>query len=306
MTTTTTVSSSCFSVARTAFLCVMAALAMLASQATSAATIGSFVYGIDEAGDLYEVNAADKTSTYITSLSPNTATNALGYDSSRNQLFFVDNDLNFQVWDRSSSSTTNLGNALGIAANPANADYYDNAFWYFETNSTDLKKANLTYSGSTPSVSSVDTFPIAGMAATGVNTNTFGDIAIDPTSGTLYASTSRGRFYSIDLASPSTTFQQLAASLGNDRSVGLQLSFSENGSVLYGHRYADGSWYTVDTSTGGLTDITGFVTTPAGGVGFRDLGGAAAVPEPSTMLLAGMGIAGAVVHQVRRRKKLAV
>jgi hypothetical protein len=30
-----------------------------------------------------------------------------------------------------------------------------------------------------------------------------------------------------------------------------------------------------------------------------------AVPEPSTMLLAGMGIAGAVVHQVRRRKKLA-
>jgi hypothetical protein len=29
-----------------------------------------------------------------------------------------------------------------------------------------------------------------------------------------------------------------------------------------------------------------------------------AVPEPSTLALAGMGIAGAVVHQVRRRKGL--
>jgi len=195
MTTTTMVSASRLSIAHTGFLDVMAARAMLASQATSAATIGSFVYGIDEAGDLSKVNAADKTSTSITSLSPNTATNALGYDSSRNPLFIVDKDLKFQVWDRSSSSTTNLG---------------------------------------------------------------------------------------------------------NDRSVGLQLSFSENGSVLYGHRYTDGSWYTVDASTGGLTAITGFVTIPTGGVGFRDVGGAGADHAG-----AGMGIAGAVVHQVRRRKKLA-
>jgi hypothetical protein len=53
----------------------------------------------------------------------------------------------------------------------------------------------------------------------------------------------------------------------------------------------DGTWTQLATIPG--TDFTGLYAVNA-------------VPEPSTMLLAGMGIAGAVVRQVRRRKKLAV
>jgi hypothetical protein len=49
----------------------------------------------------------------------------------------------------------------------------------------------------------------------------------------------------------------------------------------------DGTWTQLATIPG--TDFTGLY----------------AVPEPSTLALAGMGIAGAIVHQVRRRKKLA-
>ena len=84
--------------------------------------------------------------------------------------------------------------------------------------------------------------------------------------------------------------------------MGLQLSFSSDNSTLYGHRYADGTWYTINTATGAASEIAGFITTPTGSVGFRDLGGAAPVPEPSTLALAAIGVVGGLVHKVRRRR----
>jgi hypothetical protein len=72
--------------------------------------------------------------------------------------------------------------------------------------------------------------------------------------------------------------------------------------VLYGHRYSDGSWYTIDTANGAATQIAGFITTP-GGAGFHDLGGAAAVPEPSTFALAAIGLAGGIACRIRRRRR---
>ena len=85
-----------------------------------------------------------------------------------------------------------------------------------------LNEASLTYTGSTPSVDSISSFSIAGMAATGDNTNTFGDIAIDTAQGILYASTSRGRFYSINLTDPENSFTEIAASAGSDRAEARQ------------------------------------------------------------------------------------
>jgi hypothetical protein len=299
--TTTTFGQLCFRSLR--MLGMLVALTLtLASPAARGATIGSLLYGIDDAGSIYEINPAEQSSTLVKTGASTSLANSLAYDGAREQLLFVNKDLDLQFWDRTSGSVTSLGNPLSLTADPGNAAYYQDAYWYFDTNSTVLHKASLTYAGNTPSVDSISSFSIAGMAATGDNTNTFGDIAIDTAQGILYASTSRGRFYSIDLADPENSFTQIAASLGSDRSVGLQLSFSADNNTLYGHRYADGTWYTINPATGAATEIAGFITIPAGGVGFRDLGGAAAVPEPSTLALAGIGLVGGLAHQVRRRR----
>jgi hypothetical protein len=299
MTTTTSGRRCIFLLHQLAFTLVM--LAAFGSTA-QAATLGAYLYGIDDAGSLYEINPADQTWNVVAVSASSTLANSLAYDQSRQQLFFTNRDLDFQVWDRTSGSLNNLGNALSVTGEPGNAAYYQDAYWYFDSNSTTLNKASLNYAGSTPSVASITSFGIAGMAATGDNTNTFGDIAIDTAQGILYASTSRGRFYSVNLADPANSFQEIAASAGSDRSFGLQLSFNADSSVLYGHRYSDGSWYTIDTTNGAATQIAGFITTP-GGAGFRDLGGAAAVPEPSTFALAAIGLAGGVACRIRRRRR---
>ena len=165
------------------------------------------------------------------------------------------------------------GLSLGLTANPQNAAFNNDAFWYFTHNTNVLNRATLSYAGSgtsaVPSVSSLASFPVLGMTPTGVDTNTFGDIAIDGNTDTLYASTERGRFYSLDLNNPVLTFNEIVASPGNDTTVGLELSFNANSSVLYGHNYATGNWYTIDTGTGATTQIAGFVTN-----GFVDIAGA--------------------------------
>jgi hypothetical protein len=142
-----------------------------------------------------------------------------------------------------------------------------------------------------------------------LNTNTFGDIAIDANTGILYASTTRGRFYSLNLTGdPTNTFSQLGAPIatsGTENTVGLQLAFNTDYSVLYGHSYETGDWYEVGLADGARTSIA-YATAPSGGKGFRDLGGAAitAVPEPSTVALACVG-AGGLAWRVLRRRRLA-
>jgi hypothetical protein len=310
MTTTTTVRGVLSTLSKTLLMLAAIAAAAISGPQATAATMGHYMYGVDDANDIWEINPADQTTVKVISASSlGSGANALGFDTTRNHLFFVDSANGFGYWERASDTINAVGGlSLGLSANPANAAFYNDAFYYFETNSAVLKRANLSYTGSgetaVPSVVSIDDFTVLGMNPTGVNTNTFGDIAIDTATGTLYASTARGRFYSVDLADPVFSFAEIVPSPGNVRSVGMQLSFNLDNSTLYGHNYADGNWYTIDTGTGAQTQIAGFNTTPVGGKGFRDLGGAAAVPEPSTIGLAAVGLVGGLGYTgIRRRQK---
>jgi hypothetical protein len=293
---------------------IVAAAALLATNPAPAATLNAFMYGINDNNEIYEVNPVDKTSRLLligSSKVLGSTANSVGYDDVRNHLFFLGADSVFRYWSRATNQIQDVqGLSRQTSVDPFNGCYYNDAFYFFEANTNELKKAELSYTGSgetaVPSVTGLVSYAIQGMDATGVNTNTFGDIAIDTATGVLYASTSRGRFYSIDLQNPETSFQEIGASLGNDRSLGLQLSFDRTNNVLYGQRYIDGTWYTVDQTTGATTQIAGLTTVFGGGHGFRDLGGSAvnAVPEPSSIALAAFGIAGGLGYgAIRRRSK---
>lgn len=293
------------------------AVAVLVPAAAVADPVVPLIYGVDNVNDIYQIDPVSKTSSRVLVQPTGGASNSLAYDSSRSQLFFIgpDNGLKYWVKDSGTTASAVAGTTLPTP-DPNNAAYYNNAYWFFQFNSNVLNKVNLSYAGSgtaaVPSISSIDTFSINGMnlpdPGPGLNTNTFGDIAINETTGMLYASTTRGRFYSLNLnGDPTNTFSEIAAATapsGTDNTYGLQLSFDTTFSTLYGHSYENGAWYTVSTVSGSTTLIDGFTTLPAGGKGFRDLGGAAvaAVPEPSAVALAGIGIGGLAWRLLRRRR----
>ena len=77
--------------------------------------------------------------------------------------------------------------------------------------------------------------------------------SINATTGILYASTTRGRFYSLDVnGDPTNTFTEIlpaTAPSGTDNTYGLQLAFNLDYSTLFGHNYETGDWYTMDLNT---------------------------------------------------------
>jgi hypothetical protein len=279
--------------------------------------VPAFIYGIDNNNDIWEIDPVAKTSS-LALAQPSGTSNSLAYDTVRNDLFFIDSQKKLRYWSRESGTTVGEVSSTPVTTSPDNhnnAAYYNNAVWFFDFNSNVLNKISLSYTGTgataVPSISATQTFSIDGMnlpGPDGINTNTFGDIAINATTGILYASTTRGRFYSLNVSNdPPTSFTELAAPLGTSNLLGLQLAFNTNYSVLYGHSYEDGAWYEVSTSNGARTLISDFATTPFGGKGFRDLGGAAitAVPEPSTVALACVGAGGLAWRVLRRRRRAA-
>ena len=55
----------------------------LASPAASGATIGSLLYGIDDAGSIYEINPSEQSSTLVKTGASTTLANSLAYDAAR-------------------------------------------------------------------------------------------------------------------------------------------------------------------------------------------------------------------------------
>ena len=295
---------------------VAAVIVTMAATAWAGPPAPAYIYGVDNANDIYEINPVSKTSTRVLVQPTGGSSNSLAFNTDRDQLYFIGPDNSLKYWVQGSGTTgISVAGSPTISLDPNNAAYYNNAYWFFAFNSNELHRWDIAYSGTgssgVPTITGTQVYSIDGMnlpnPGVGLNTNTFGDIAINPNTGMLYASTTRGRFYSLNLSGdPTNTFTELAAGLGLSNTLGLQLSFNTDYSTLYGHSYEDGSWYTVATADGARTSID-FSTTPFEGKGFRDLGGSAvaAVPEPSSVALACVGAGGLAWRMLRRRRTAA-
>jgi len=251
----------------------------------------SYIYGVDIDNNIWEVlfwgTTYQSHTKVVDSTRINATVNAVAWCDHHNRLYMANAGLPmFKYWTRGADQVHDVtGIGLGMVSEPNNASYWDESFYWFTHNSNILNEGQINYTAVDPTTSPAvcsnhNSWAVRGMnlpaSGVGPNTNSFGDIAID-NDGILYGHTSRGRFYKLNLSDPETTFEEISPSLGNDNSKGLQLSFSSDYTVLFGHDAGTGKWYTIDLSNGALTELAGaFTLVGSDGKGLRDLGGISA------------------------------
>ena len=277
------------------------------------------IYGVGVNNNIYFVDTVSESITLTgSSLSDGVKANGFASDRVRNQVFYFASNGDLGYYDIASDTNgiVATGSVFGVTPDfpPENATYYAGSYWYIAKGTTAnniLYQATLTYTGSVPSFGGT---PVEYQLTVGGSTSgmMFGDIAVNEPTGRLYGSTtpgSGGLFFSLDMASLIAGTSNPVTVISSANGIGLQLAFSEDYTVLYGQQYifdsgdpenpalTSGQWYTVDTTLGAYSAITGFITAP----GMRDLAGIATVPEPATCVLAGVGVMASIVWRRRRR-----
>ncbi len=277
------------------------------------------IYGVGVNNNIYFVDTVSESITLTgSSLSDGVKANGFASDRVRNQVFYFasNGDLGYYDIAADTNGIVATGSVFGVTPDfpPENATYYAGSYWYIAKGTTAnniLYQATLTYTGSVPSFGGT---PVEYQLTVGGSTSgmMFGDIAVNDTTGRLYGSTtpgSGGLFFTLDMTTLVAGSSNPVTVISSANGIGLQLAFSEDYTVLYGQQYifdsgdpenpalTSGQWYTVDTTLGAYSAITGFITAP----GMRDLAGIATVPEPATCVLAGVGVMASIVWRRRRR-----
>ena len=247
------------------------------------------IYGIDDANSIWEIDPLAQKFTRVNNTGLGGQSNSMAYDTARDQFFFTNaSTSSLRFWNRatqgpgSTPAVATFGQ-IGVGSDPANASYYDNAYWYVTGNQQLLHRVSFNYAGATPAFSTTTRIPLG---PSGYPSSIYGDIAINGQTGVLYGTTVAGLFYRIDLARAGQAGSYTAIRTGLPS---LQLSFNADYSTLFAHSHPTGRWYTLDTGSGALTDL-GFVTIVPGTTdGFRDLGGASTTDVGSTCGIAPPG-----------------
>ena len=215
---------------------------------TAHAQVPSYIYGINDNNELAEVDMVSKTTRIVYTTSLTGVSNAFAYDNARNHFIFLDNSKTLFYWDRGSdlrqvATSSQIGSPTTL---PANAAYYNNAYWFFNEGTHTLNKVSLTYTSGQPTFSSLTQYGITNSSLTEAN-NRFGDIVINA-AGKMYAMTAAGPggvFYSIDLTTlvatlTPTSLQNVATLISattidpeNSNVIGLQIGFNSNQTAMF-------------------------------------------------------------------------
>jgi len=266
-------------------LAVVASLLLVSAAVQPAVAepiVPTYIYGIGDANRIWQTDPVPGQQSFAISYSTGITgtSNAVAFDRNREQLLFLSQSNDLYVWNKSLGDApgafqmVTTGSALGISSVPVfNAAYYQNSFWFFKEATNELVKATLDYTTpNLPSLSGTTSYTTTG--PTPSNYNGFGDIAINENTGTLYAATSTGLFYTLDLSQPSTSYNEILPAGSN---ISFQIAFNQDYSILYGHNYTSGEWYSINTTTGIPTDLNFATIIPDTNHGFRDLGGASSI-----------------------------
>jgi hypothetical protein len=275
----------------------------------------SFMYGVGDDNNIYEINpllqsVTGTISTASLSLTGSTP-NAFALDRSRQQVLFLGSDKNMYFWDRDANALGQVATAaeldLADKTIPRDATFHDNKFWFFGFDDNILHQVSIVYGGNGLPTG------IGSRIATPINISTqpnpsnpltFGDIDINPQTSMFYGSTlptgvgGRGEFFSLSLSNLANSYTVIASG----KTIGLQIGFNADYSKLFGQDFESGNWYDINLTTG---DFVSLGYTSPSDVRFRDMaGGLAAVPEPGSLLLAagGLAVAGAA-RGIRRRQR---
>jgi hypothetical protein len=266
-----------------------------------------YLYGVSVSNRLYSINITTQQERQLSlSVDPDEKlANGVAVDPSRFNLFVMDGNNNLRIW-RDGTDTLDIAatpDQLGLDDNSStsantnaqSAAFFDDAYWFFPRNSNVLNRVNLDENGK---FISRLTYQFQGVPA-GDGNQLFGDIAINPLEGRLYAATSilnsrtitrsTGNFYALDLAklpAEDSRFDQkdprYTAICSRCVPGNLQLGFDANKKVLYGVSNITDQWYGVNTALASNTNpakpLSGWSTS----VDFFDLSDVALTREIST------------------------
>jgi formylglycine-generating enzyme required for sulfatase activity len=252
--------------------------------AADAAT-ATFVYGIDNAGIVWQTNLSTKIATQVLNTQVTGPSNGLAFDSSRQHLFmFGATAGDLYYWNMqpnpmlsNQKSKTGILPLINLPVTPTSAAYYNNAIWFFfpttptytgPRTSRDLVKIVLDYTYGYPRVWDLQIFATDVLPTVD---NRFGDISVDMRTGLLYATTNTGMLYTIDLNSPTNSFNLIKTGLN-----GFQNSFDLTFTQLYLHSTTTGEWQVFTPADKKITPLNFKTSVTPGntdGVGFRDIAG---------------------------------
>lgn len=288
-------------------LSLVLGLASGAAIGASPVQANDYLYGVSASNRLYSINITTQKEQQLSlSVEPGEKlANGVAVDPNRFNLFVMDGNNNLRIW-RDGTDTLDIAatpEQLGMDdnsftsanTNAQSAAFFDDAYWFFQRNSNVLNRVNLDENGK---FISKFTYQFQGVPD-GDGNQLFGDIAINPLDGRLYAATSilngkdltrsTGNFYSLDLAklpAEDSRFDKkdprYIAICSKCVPGNLQLGYDASKKVLYGVSNITSKWYTVNTALASNTGPAKPVSGWSSSVDFFDLSDVALTREIST------------------------
>jgi hypothetical protein len=244
----------------------------------------SNIYGIDVNNNIWGINPNTKLAS--NTLTHNSFLNldfvdALAYDN--NTLYYHYNGDGVSpsgLYFSKINTNTNtqelpqpvISGSAYLSGSITNASYYNNGYWYFDNQTDDIYKINISSLSGIPCATGYEKWTVP--MGLGIN-NDVNDIAIYE--GMLYGITQQGLLYGINLNENTVppyhnpTLLVSGTIHGGVSNTGLQISFANN--TLYGHDTSTGNWYTIDIDNdiGNTTPI--IFNANARTIGLKDLAG---------------------------------
>jgi len=253
-----------------------------------------FLYGVDVNGDIWEVDVANKSFAILAKAfdqNKQLYVNGVSYDSVRDHIYYFKGpqpltqsgttynwySLNYLSQSSNANNNGSVFTTRLMQSLPIGAAYYNNRIWFFKSqNSNILQVVSLDYSRSYVMASfAIDYLREYLIDNIDASQNEIGDIAIDCNTGIMYVLNTNGRFFSINLNSPTNTFN-LIRPANSDVPRSPQLAFNTNYSTLYCHGSENGDWYTIDKTSGNVTSLNfkSILNDVVGNKGLVDIAGA--------------------------------